>query len=83
MTSAQLEYLLQKVLYILARLSQRSFAGRSPVQLQTMATALFEALQAVDSCKVLPPSCVAQQAQAATTAISMACRTLCILLLHI
>lgn len=56
MTSAQLEYLLQKVLYILARLSQRSFAGRSPVQLQTMATALFEALQAVDSCKVLPPS---------------------------
>ena len=51
-TAVQLEYLLQKVLHILATVSQRNFAGRSPLQLQAMATALFEALQGVDSCKV-------------------------------
>ena len=51
-TAAQLEYLLQKVLHILATLAQRQFAGRSPLQLQAMATVLFDTLQAVDACKV-------------------------------
>lgn len=51
-TAAQLEFLLQKVLHILATMAQRSFAGRSPVQLKDMATALFEALIAVDAAKV-------------------------------
>ncbi|KAK9812139.1 hypothetical protein WJX73_010615 [Symbiochloris irregularis] len=50
-TPAQLEFLLQKVLHILATMAQRSFAGRSPVQLKDMATALFEALIAVDAAK--------------------------------
>lgn len=46
-----------QVLHILATMAQRSFGGRSPLQLQVTATVLFEALQAVDACKVCTACC--------------------------
>ena len=63
----ELEYLLQKVLMVLASMHRRAASGRSPLQLSESAAVIFDALRVVDACEVgsddslrqfsLPPSC--------------------------
>ncbi|KAK9813191.1 hypothetical protein WJX72_010407 [[Myrmecia] bisecta] len=50
--SGQLEFLLQKILLVLASMHQRSASGRSPLQLTEAAHTIFEALRIVDSCEL-------------------------------
>ncbi len=50
----QLEYLLQKVLMLLATMAQRSGAGRSPLQLRAAAATAYHALRTVAACEVVP-----------------------------
>ncbi len=50
----QLEYLLQKVLMLLATMAQRSGAGRSPLQLRAAAATAYHALRTVAACEVTP-----------------------------
>ena len=46
------EYLLQKVLLLLAAMHKRSACGKTPVQLRELAEAAFDALRAVNACEV-------------------------------
>ena len=46
------EYLLQKVLLLLAAMHKRSACGKTPVQLHELAEAAFDALRAVNACEV-------------------------------
>lgn len=48
----QLEFLLQKVLMLLATMAQRAGAGRSPLQLRGAAATAYHALRAVAACEV-------------------------------
>lgn len=50
----QLEYLLQKVLMLLATMAQRAGAGRSPLQLRAAAATAYHALRTVAACEVVP-----------------------------
>ena len=50
----QLEYLLQKVLMLLATMAQRAGAGRSPLQLRAAAATAYHALRTVAACEVIP-----------------------------
>lgn len=51
-TDVQLEYLLQKVLLLLASMHQRAAAGRSPLQLRAAAAAMLDTLGSIASCEV-------------------------------
>ena len=48
----ELEYLLQKVLMVLASMHRRAASGRSPLQLSESAAVIFDALRVVDACEV-------------------------------
>jgi len=48
---AQLEYLLQKVLMLLATMARRAGGGRSPPQLRAAAATAYHALRAVAACE--------------------------------
>ena len=52
-----LEFLLQKVLMVLASMHRRAASGRSPLQLSESASIIFDALRVVDACEVNPCSC--------------------------
>ncbi|CAD7696282.1 unnamed protein product [Ostreobium quekettii] len=46
------EFLLKEILFLLARIQQRSVAGKSYLQLKELAGAAFQALQTLDTCQV-------------------------------
>lgn len=47
-----MEFLLKQVLLILARMHQKATAGKSYMQLQEMALAVFQTLRTLDGCEV-------------------------------
>ena len=51
-SAGQLQWLLQRVLHLLASMRQRGAAGLSPAQLQEASLAAWDAVRAVDSCQV-------------------------------
>ena len=54
-SAGQLQWLLQRVLHLLASMRQRGAAGLSPAQLQEASLAAWDAVRAVDSCQVAVP----------------------------
>ena len=56
--ASQLEYVLQKVLLLLASMHQRAAGGRSPLQLQAGATVIFDALRQIAACQVDLAACL-------------------------
>ena len=52
-SAGQLQWLLQRVLHLLASMRQRGAAGLSPAQLQEASLAAWDAVRAVDSCQVV------------------------------